>query len=97
MNVQDCAELQDRLARFLEANIGGTRMKDGTYAVKTPFYDSVGDPIYIAIRHEDGLYHIEDTGAIAGHLFTLGQHTLRTSSLQAARQDSRRVRTCFGL
>lgn len=82
MNVHRCVELRDELLRFLESRVDTVPIKDETCAIRTPFFDNVGDPIYIAIYGEGDSLRVEDTGTIAGHLFTLGQHTLNTPAFK---------------
>ena len=88
MNMYDCDDHRDRLLRYFEARVDSVPMQDETCAVRTPFFDNVGDPIYVAIRKERDSIRVEDTGTIAGHLFTLGQHTLNTPAFKLLRSIS---------
>ena len=78
MNSAYCQMFKDQLLRFLESEVDVHEAGANTCAIKTPFFDNVGDPIYLALHREGESLRIEDTGAIAGHLFTLGQHALTT-------------------
>ena len=82
MNVHHCVQFKDELLRFLESRVDTVPLKDETCAIRTPFFDNVGDPIYVAIYQDGDSIRIEDTGTIAGHLFTLGQHTLNTPAFK---------------
>lgn len=46
--------------------------------VRMPFYDADGDPITIVVSDAPDGYTVNDGGAIAEHLFSLGQHTENT-------------------
>lgn len=85
MNMHDCTKFKDELIRFLESRIDTLPINDERCAISTPFFDDVGDPIYVAIYEEGDSLRIEDTGTIAGHLFTLGQHTLNTPAFKLLR------------
>lgn len=46
--------------------------------LRMPFFDSSGDPIIIVVSDAPDGYLVHDGGIIAGHLFSLGQHTENT-------------------
>lgn len=82
MSSSDCQVFKDQLLRFVESAFNVHEIAPNTCAIKTPFFDNVGDPIYLALHKEGKSLRIEDTGAIAGHLFTLGQHALSTPAFR---------------
>jgi hypothetical protein len=43
-----------------------------------PFFDSSGDPITVVVGNAPDGFLVHDGGVIAGHLFSLGQHTENT-------------------
>ena len=48
--------------------------RDGTYIITTPFWDSMSDPVTLAIRTTNKGYKVSDAGAVACHLFSNDQH-----------------------
>jgi hypothetical protein len=50
-----------------------------------PFRDSDGDPIQIAVYYSGDSIVLNDVGAVAGNLFTLGQHTQDTPAFKLLR------------
>ncbi|MCY4449372.1 MAG: hypothetical protein OXE02_11100 [Chloroflexi bacterium] len=47
--------------------------------------DGDGDPIHVIVDPDGDRFRIDDTSTIAGHLFTLGQHTLNTPAFKLLR------------
>ena len=52
--------------------------QEGDYLITTPFWNHVGDPVLVGVRTTEHGYHVTDAGAIAGQLFSIGQHTDET-------------------
>ena len=59
------------------------------YLVSLPFRDSSGDPIELAVSVANSWATIDDGGAIAGLLFSLGQHTANTPAFKLVRDLER--------
>lgn len=58
----------------LPSRIGLIRTNGYEHLVQMPFYDSTGDPIRVTMHvEEDNTVRMDDAGAVAGLLFSLGQ------------------------
>ena len=68
---------QTLLAHFTE-NLRSRSLGNGACIIQTPLSDHSGDPIKISVRDEGQKFVLDDGGAIAGHLFDLGQHPVAT-------------------
>ena len=44
------------------------------FILTLPYWDSMGDPIFLAIDSVDDGFQISDAGLVGGHLFSLNQH-----------------------
>ena len=86
MTEQKCAELKQEFMQFLQSQVDTYLARGGACAIRLPFLDNVGDPIHIAVYDDGDSLRIEDTGTIAGHLFTLGQHTLNTPAFRLLKE-----------
>ncbi len=84
MNDQ-CEELKERLQKFLGDGVTARPTRDNGCLLQIPFRDADGDPIRIAVYHSGDLIVLNDVGAIAGNLFTLGQHTQDTPAFKLLR------------
>jgi len=84
MNDQ-CGELKGQVQKFLVDGVTACPTRDNGCLLQMPFRDSDGDPIRIAVYHSGDSIVLNDAGAIAGNLFTLGQHTQDTPAFKLLR------------
>lgn len=82
MNPSYCDELREQLVEYLVSMVDVKPARNGGCALRTPFFDSEGDPIHVIVKQDGDSVRIEDTSTIAGHLFTLGQHALTTPAFK---------------
>lgn len=89
----------DELAALVRAQLGervAARAEDSILGciLRTPFMDHFGDPINLAISKSEGTFVIDDTGVVAGHLFSLGQHPVDTPAFKLLKSlaDAYRLR-----
>lgn len=82
MNSGYCEELKAQLIQYLTSTVDVKLTRNGGCALRTPFFDSDGDPIHVIVYQDGDSVRIEDTSTIAGHLFTLGQHALSTPAFR---------------
>lgn len=75
-------QLTISLRRRFAEGLSVLPLSDDEWMIQTPLVDSSGDPINIAISRRNGSFSFDDTGAIAGHLFSLGQHTQDTPAFK---------------
>ena len=75
-------QLTVSLRRRFAEGLSVVHLSDDDWMIQTPLIDSSGDPINIAVSRRDGSFSFDDTGAIAGHLFSLGQHTQDTPAFK---------------
>jgi len=80
-----CEELEQQVKRFLVDGVKVHPMKDDGCLLQIPFHDADGDPIRVVIRKVGNSIILHDAGVIAGHLFTLGQHTQDTPAFKLLR------------
>jgi len=85
MNMDRCEELKEQVKRFLSDNVTTRPIGDDGCLLQIPFRDSDGDPIRVAIYQVGDSIILNDAGVIAGHLFTLGQHTQDTPAFKLLR------------
>ena len=71
----NCNNLINIFRAQLEHRIQAKPLDQKSCIVDTPFLDHMGDPIKIAMTREDGTVILDDTGTLAGQLFSMGQHT----------------------
>jgi len=84
MNDQ-CEELRGQVQKFLADGVTARPTRDNGCLLQMPFRDADGDPIRVAVYHSGDSIVINDAGAIAGNLFTLGQHTQDTPAFKLLR------------
>lgn len=80
-----CEELEQQVKRFLVDGVKVRPMKDDGCLLQIPFHDADGDPIRVVIRKVGNSIILHDAGVVAGHLFTLGQHTQDTPAFKLLR------------
>lgn len=80
-----CEELEQQVKSFLVDGVKVHPMKDDGCLLQIPFHDADGDPIRVVIRKVGNSIILHDAGVIAGHLFTLGQHTQDTPAFKLLR------------
>ena len=54
----------------------------GRIVVRLPYRDGMGDPLELTFSHSEEGVTIDDSGSIAGLLFSLGQHTQGTPAVK---------------
>jgi hypothetical protein len=85
-NMIECQNVKERIQKFLRDGVTTYPTKDKTGCViQIPFHDSEGDPIRVAVYESNGAILLSDGGIVAGHLFTLGQHTQDTPAFKLLR------------
>ena len=72
--MMDCQVLKERLQNGLSNWTEVRPLRDGQCLVVLPFWDNSGDPISVCVSIREGLAMVDDGGAVAGLLFSLGQH-----------------------
>lgn len=82
MMARNCESLLMLVRRRLQEDLQLRPINQETCILTTPFYDNSGDPIKVAVSQRQGAITIDDAGAIAGHLFSLGQHTVDTPAFK---------------
>lgn len=82
MDAVSCSELVDLIAAQVRARIEGRTFDEAGCVIETPFFDGSGDPIEIAIGRDGDDIVLDDTGSVAGALFSLGQHTADTPAFK---------------
>lgn len=76
--MQNCDVLLRLMREQLEDALRVRSLDRGGCVLQIPFCDQAGDPLRLLVRLEGNRYIVEDAGTIAGHLFSLGQHTQDT-------------------
>lgn len=72
-----CDEILESCRSWVDNRLQVTSL--GTSCLlRMPFFDSSGDPIAIVVGYSPDGFLVHDGGIIAGHLFSLGQHTENT-------------------
>jgi hypothetical protein len=84
-----CEELKEQVQKFLANGVTSRPIRDSGCLLRMPFRDSDGDPIRIAVYHTGDSIVFNDVGAIAGNLYTLGQHTQDTPAFKLLRSLER--------
>ncbi|MFW6102260.1 MAG: DUF1828 domain-containing protein [Chloroflexota bacterium] len=84
-----CEELKEQVKKFLADGVKVRPIKDDGCLLQIPFRDSDGDPLRIVVYKAGDSIILNDAGAIAGHLFTLGQHTQDTPAFRLLRSLER--------
>lgn len=86
----DCQELEQLIRELLNSRLSVRSSDDGVCAVRLPFDDAFGDPISITVRptRREDLFVVDDGGAIAAQMFTLGQQAEDTPSSKLLRSIS---------
>jgi len=77
-----CEELKELVQSLFLNGIKVQALKDDKCLLQIPFYDSDGDPIRIFVLKTEDSVTLNDAGAIAGNLFSLGQHTQDTPAFK---------------
>jgi len=80
-----CEELKEQVKKFLADGVKVRPIKDDGCLLQIPYHDSDGDPIRVAVYESGDSITLHDAGVIAGHLFTLGQHTQDTPAFKLLR------------
>jgi hypothetical protein len=80
-----CEELKEQVKGFLANGVKVRPIKDDGCLLQIPFHDAYGDPIRVALHKSGDSIILHDAGVIAGHLFTLGQHTQDTPAFKLLR------------
>lgn len=80
--MEEARNLEQLVKAFRQFLLSGEEVisEDGKeyLQIRTPFWDHAGDPISVTVRITNGTVDMDDGGAIAGQLFSLGQHTQDT-------------------
>jgi hypothetical protein len=84
-----CEELKERITKFLVDGVAVRPIRDDGCLLQIPFRDSDGDPVKVAVYRVGDTTVLTDAGVIAGHLFTLGQHTQDTPAFKLLRSLER--------
>lgn len=84
-----CEELKERITKFLADGVAVRPIRDDGCLLQIPFRDSDGDPVQVALYRVGDSTLLTDAGVIAGHLFTLGQHTQDTPAFKLLRSLER--------
>lgn len=87
--MDNCEELKEQVTQLFVEGIKVRPIRDDGCLLQIPFYDSDGDPIRVVIYRTGGSIILNDAGVIAGHLFTLGQHTQDTPAFKLLRSLER--------
>lgn len=82
MAVMDCDTILSEMRTQLKEHMEVRALSEDTCILTTPFWDSSGDPIRVAISLKDSSAILDDTGAVAGHLFSLGQQAVDTPAFK---------------
>ena len=69
----NCRWLEESIGRGFSEWSKVRSLDSGECLVRLPFWDGEGDPIELTVAVEEGRAAINDTGSIAGILFSLGQ------------------------
>lgn len=80
-----CEELKEQVKKFLVDGVKVRPIKDDGCLLQIPFHDADGDPIQVAVYKAGDSIILHDAGVVAGHLFTLGQHTQDTPAFKLLR------------
>lgn len=80
-----CEELKEQVKKFLADGVKVRPIEDDGCLLQIPFRDSDGDPIRVAVYKAGDSIILHDAGVVAGHLFTLGQHTQDTPAFKLLR------------
>lgn len=83
--IDKCERLKEQVRKFLADGVTVHPTRDDGCLLQIPFRDSDGDPIRVAIYKSGDSIVLNDVGVIAGHLFTLGQHTQDTPAFKLLR------------
>ena len=81
MNQADCDRISGLVSRRLQERLSVLATDDGC-VVRLPIEDGDGDPITLSVRSVRGNLIVDDAGAIAAHLYTLGQQYEDTPALK---------------
>ena len=71
----DLDALDQIVAQHWASQMSAVRLSQSECALRLPFSDGLGDPIMLSVRQHDGEIHIDDAGAVAGAMYSLGEHT----------------------
>lgn len=80
-----CDELKGQIKQLLSDSVIVRPTRDNGCLLQVPFRDSDGDPIQVVIYDGGDGVVLSDAGLVAGHLFTLGQHTQDTPAFKLLR------------
>ena len=78
----DCEKTLELIRTKLGEGTHLRKFTDRECLIRLPFWDNVGDPIEISVSTDGVRATIDDAGAIAGILFSLGQHTQDTPAFK---------------
>ena len=73
-----CEEIEEIVRKELGESIRVSAFTDQACLIRLPFWDNYGDPIEMTVASDGSQTIIDDGGAIAALLFSLGQHTSDT-------------------
>ena len=82
MLIENCESIQAVIREHVREQIQVRSFDKDTCILQTPFYDHSGDPIEMAVSVRGNVVFLDDTGTIAGHLFSLGQDTTNTPAFK---------------
>ena len=74
--------LDQIMAQNWAQQFGATRLTESEWVVRVPFADQFGDPITISVSKHDNEIRIDDAGAVAGMMFSLGEHMQDTPTFR---------------
>lgn len=78
----DCQTIKERVSAGFGAWIEVRSLTAEECVVILPFWDGSGDPVTLCVSEHDGRAVIDDSGSIAGLLFSMGQHEATTPAYQ---------------
>jgi len=82
MTPKNCESMIENIREEFTKRVLGREIAEERCLVRLPFTDHLGDPIEITISDDGAEAVIDDGGAIAGILFSLGQHTEDTPAFK---------------
>lgn len=86
MSERECSRFLELLQEQISFRFEARELPDGGCAIRTPFFDNLGDPVYLAYYDHGDHVRIDDAGITSGQLFTLGQHVLNTPGFRLVRE-----------
>ncbi len=82
MTQSHCDALKEQVQAFMSSEVRARPLGDNGCLLNIPFRNNDGDPIRVGVIDNGETVTVHDVGAIAGHLFELGQHTQDTPAFK---------------